>query len=558
MIVLSRLRISVRVLLLGAIPLFFLGLVLVASLGAADAKDRLFYRLYDDHLVILADIMSAQRIVEQSALQEIRKYRTGWASAEGTGQVVQQQLEQAQAHWQAFSGARPPLAEDTELTSYDALDDAFARAISLYQEWIEVAGSDALLVRILNESTINNEVELRIGAFGVLADEFIQNQIVTAAEVRDEAAVLTSRMLFIYLLGGSLLFILVTIAIWAVQRSVSRPLLKLRNLLLRVEQQSDLTLRADEQGDDEIAEAARALNTMIAHFQTLVNDLSYSSGSLSEQAVQLHDVSEEVNAGANRQASQVTQLATAIEQMSAAVKEVADNAASAASSAQQAEELSLSGRRKAAASVQATDILTQQLTGATQVINELQHGTSEISGVLDVIRKISEQTNLLALNAAIEAARAGEAGRGFSVVADEVRALSANTQQATESIHSMIGQLQNLANSAVQSMQMAGQHAGSSAGLVVETDQMFEQIANDVAHIAQVNIQTSTATEQQKMVATTIAENIGALNDDIHQLTHGASRSAQASETLNQLAEELTAGWQVFKTGRVNFTESAI
>lgn len=421
-----------------------------------------------------------------------------------------------------------------------------------------MAGSDALLVRILNESTINNEVELRIGAFGVLADEFIQNQIATAAEVRDEAAVLTSRMLFIYLLGGSLLFILVTIAIWAVQRSVSRPLLKLRNLLLRVEQQSDLTLRADEQGDDEIAEAARALNTMIAHFQTLVNDLSYSSGSLSEQAIQLHDVSEEVNAGANRQASQVTQLATAIEQMSAAVKEVADNAASAASSAQQAEELSLSGRRKAAASVQATDILTQQLTGATQVINELQHGTSEISGVLDVIRKISEQTNLLALNAAIEAARAGEAGRGFSVVADEVRALSANTQQATESIHLMIGQLQNLANSAVQSMQMAGQHAGSSAGLVVETDQMFEQIANDVAHIAQVNIQTSTATEQQKMVATTIAENIGALNDDIHQLTHGASRSAQASETLNQLAEELTAGWQVFKTGRVNFTESAI
>lgn len=115
MIVLSRLRISVRVLLLGAIPLFFLGLVLVASLGAADAKDRLFYRLYDDHLVILADIMSAQRIVEQSALQEIRKYRTGWASAEGTGQVVQQQLEQAQAHWQAFSGARPRLPKTPNL-----------------------------------------------------------------------------------------------------------------------------------------------------------------------------------------------------------------------------------------------------------------------------------------------------------------------------------------------------------------------------------------------------------------------------------------------------------
>lgn len=548
--VLSRLQISVRVLLLGMIPLFFLGLVLVASLAVADAKDKLFYRLYDDHLAILADVMSAQRIIEQSALQEIHLYRTGWATPEGAQASVSDYLAQARAHWQRFSAARPALNVDghSQDISYQALDTAFEGALALYEEWIAPAGSDALFARILNESTINNEVDAHIGEFSALTVEFIQNQIATAADVRDEAAVLTSRMLLTYVLGGGLLFVFVAAIIWAVQRSVTAPLIKLRNLLVQVEHNADLTLRADVQGHDEIADAARALNAMIERFQTLVNELSHSSGALSEQAEQLHEVSEEVNAGATRQASQVSQLAVGVEQMNAAVVRVADNAASAATSAQQAEASSLAGRQKAASSVQATAMLTRQLTDATQVINQLQHGAREVFRVLDVIQDISEQTNLLALNAAIEAARAGDAGRGFSVVADEVRSLSANTQQATESIHSIIAQLQELSSKAVGSMQLAEQQADTSAGLVTETDRMFEQIAEDLALIAEVSIRTSKATEQQKLVADTIATNIGALNNDIYQLTEGASRSAQASDVLNRLADQLATGCRVFRT----------
>lgn len=546
---LSRLKISQRVLLLGLIPLCFLTVVLLMSFLAASVKDRLFYRLYDEHLVILSDIMAAQRILQQTALQDIRKYRTGWAAAEGTQQSVQQHLASATQHWQLFSNARPVNSDEN---AYTELDEAFNRVIRLYEEWITFAGTDALLVKILNESTINNEAELRITAFGTLADEFIQNQIAAAAEVRDEAATLTGRMLFAYLAGGSILFIVVSVLIWAVQRSVSEPLLALHNLLLQVEQHSDLTLRANEQGQDEIAEAARALNTMIAHFQKLVNQLGYSSRSLSDQALQLYNVSEEVSAGTSRQAIQATRLTTVIDQMRTAVKEVAENASVAAVTAQQAEQLSLSGRQKAAASVQSTGILTEKLTAATEVINQLQYRTKDISGVLDVIRKISEQTNLLALNAAIEAARAGEAGRGFSVVADEVRMLSANTHQATESIRTMIAQLQNQANTAVESMQQAGNQASNSAELVLQTDKMFTQIADDVAHIAQVNIQISTATEQQHTAAENIAASIMSLNDDINQLTQGADRSSSACEALNQLAEQLSTGWQVFKTGSAN------
>lgn len=544
--VVARLRISVRVLLLGSIPLFFLGLVLIASFGAADAKDRLFFRLYDNHLVILADIMSAQRIIEQEALQDIQRYRTGWASAEGTAEAVQQQLNKAQEYWQAFSVARPALTDDSGDPVYDALDAAFSRAVTLYEEWISPAGADALLVRILNESTVSSEATMYLGGFGALSDDFIQNQITAAAIVRDEATLLTRRMLQTYLIGGSTLFILVAAVIWAVQRSLSQPLLRLRDLLVRVERTSDLNLRADESGHDEVSEAARALNTMMAHFQSLVKELKLSSDSLSKQAEQLHDISCEVDAGASRQASQVIQLATATEQMSNAVKNVAENASSAALVAQYAEQVSTSGREKAVLSVDATQTLTEQLTSANLAIGELQQGTNEISGVLDVIRKIAEQTNLLALNAAIEAARAGDAGRGFSVVADEVRALSANTQQATESIHAMIGQLQSRATIVTQSMQVAAHQAEASSTLVVQTDQMFEQIAQGVTEIAQLNIQISAATEQQQLVAESIAESIGALNGDIEQLTQGAGRSAQASNMLNKLAEQLTSGWKVF------------
>lgn len=541
---LSLLKISQRIFLLGLIPLLLLVLVLVASFWAAQTKDRLFHQLYDQHLAILADIMSAQKIIQQQGLAEVRKYRTGWASAENTRSTVSAQLAQAQQHWQSFSSQRPLLADEE---GYQALDQAFARAVKQYEEWISFAGSDALLARILNESTINSEVELRITAFTDLADAFIQQQIAAAAEVRDQSVSFTSLMVQFYLFGGVLLVMLIAGLILAIQRSVSRPLNQLRTLLLQVAQQSDLTLRAHSSGKDEIAEAAQALNTMLQHFAGLIASFGQSAGTLSEQAAQVFAGSEEVSSGSGRQAEQVTQVATAIEQMSMAIRQVAVNARSAADTAEQAEQFSLDGSQVAATSMATIELLEQRMQQASRVIGQLQQDSAQISSVLDVIRKISEQTNLLALNAAIEAARAGEAGRGFSVVADEVRMLSANTQQATESIRVMINQLQQQANSAVAAMQQAAEQASHSVGQSRQTDQMFQQIAGAVKQIVQLNAEISVATDEQQQVATAIADNITLLNDDIRQLNAGAARSADASEQLNTLAGELSQGCQAFK-----------
>ena len=179
-------------------------------------------------------------------------------------------------------------------------------------------------------------------------------------------------------------------------------------------------------------------------------------------------------------------------------------------------------------------------------MKQLQQESGQISSVLDVIRKISEQTNLLALNAAIEAARAGEAGRGFSVVADEVRTLSANTKQATESIHTMISKLQQQASNAMDAMQDAHGQAESNVQLAQDAGQRFAELAAAVEHIAITNSSISTTTAQQQSVAADIAGSIHLLNDDISQLSNGAERATDASEQLSLLATQLNDDWQQF------------
>lgn len=540
---LSKLSISHRVLLLGVIPLLMLALVLAAAFFSVQQKDKLFNQLYDEHLAILSDVMAVQQILQQSALQDIRKYRTGWASAEATEQAIKQQLALAQQHWHAFVQSRP---QQPDAEYYTELDQAFSKAIKHYEEWISYAGSDALLVRILNESTVNNEIELRITGFTKLGEAFIQQQLAAGATVRDAAERFTAQLVQGVLLAGLLLLGVISLLIWRVQRSVCRPLWALRDLLQSVQQNSDLTLRADVSGSDEVAEAARALNQMISHFEQLVAKLGSSATALSAQATAVFQSSDDVSHSAGKQASQAEQLATAVEQMSVSVQDVARNARAAADAAQQAEQLCGAGRGVAADSAEGISALAQQLNHSARVVQQLQTESGQISGVVEVIRKISEQTNLLALNAAIEAARAGEAGRGFSVVADEVRTLSANTQQATESINKMISQLQQQAANAVETMQQAHQRADASVQLARDAGARFVELASAVEQIAGANLTICAATGQQQVVAEDIASSIHQLNGNISQLSAGAAVAASASEQLTQLASQLNDDWQVF------------
>lgn len=540
------LTIANRVVLLGVIPLALLLLVLLGSFWAASAKDRLFNQLYDEHLVILADVMRPQKILQQQGLTLLQQYRTGWASAEATVQSVTALLTAAEQDWQAFSAKRvAKTAEDEEV--FAQLDKTFAQAIKHYQEWLSYAGTDALLIRILNESTISNEVAMKITPFTEQAEQFIQQQIATAAAVRDGAESFTAQMVQFYSYGGLLLTLLVVFLIWQTRRAVNQPLRGLRDLLLQLEQQADLTLRAEEQGRDEIAEAARALNQMLQRFASLLTQLGASSQLLSSQARHVQQVSEQVNAGAGLQATQADQLSLAVEEMSAAVQQVMSDTQAALNTAAAAQQLCQQGSQVTSRNMQSTELLAQKMLQASGIIDTLQQDSAKISGVLEVIGKISEQTNLLALNAAIEAARAGEAGRGFSVVADEVRTLSGNTKAATESIRQMISTLQAQANHAVAAIAQATEQADSSVEHARSTEQVFRDIAKEVTQLAAFNQQISQATAEQQQVTDRFIHGISELHSASQQLHDGAASSAEASEQLSTVAAQLNAGWQQFR-----------
>src|SRR5690606_32764925 len=248
-----------------------------------------------------------------------------------------------------------------------------------YQEWISYAGSDALLVRILNESTVNNEIELRITGFAKLAEAFIQQQLAAGAQVRDEAAHFTAQLVQAYLAAGVILLVLISLLVWRVQRSVCRPLWALRDKLKQVQHSSDLSLRADSSGSDEIAEAAQALNQMISHFEQLVGRLGNSATALSEQAESVFQSSDDVSQGAGRQAEQADQLAAAVEQMTATVHEVAANAREATGAATQAEQLCDAGRTVASDSAEGITALAQQLSHSAKVVSQLQQESGQIS-----------------------------------------------------------------------------------------------------------------------------------------------------------------------------------
>ncbi|MEN3157534.1 methyl-accepting chemotaxis protein [Alkalimonas sp. NCh-2] len=364
----SSLKIRTRMLLLGGIPLVFIVLLLLSSFWVASTKDRYFHQLYDEHLAILTDVMGAQQLLQQSALAPIRQYRTGWASAEATEQLVQSYLAQAEQHWQAFERMRPASAEE----GYTELDHGFAAAMAKYREWLSPAGTDALLVRILNESTVNNEIVQHINGFGALVDAFVQQQIAAAALVRDDADLLTARLSLAYLLGGAVLLLLMSLFIWAIQGSIRKPLDGLSQLLRQIAASSDLRLRAPEQGQDEISRAAKALNTMLSHMQQLIQGLSQGSEQLNNQALQVQRSSSHIQAGTQAQASQADTLATAVEQMSMAIRQVAELARSGADKASQAGALSDTGQEVVQHSMQTIQQLASQVNQGSEVVLKLQ------------------------------------------------------------------------------------------------------------------------------------------------------------------------------------------
>ncbi|WP_414058557.1 methyl-accepting chemotaxis protein [Pseudomonas sp. HR96] len=310
---------------------------------------------------------------------------------------------------------------------------------------------------------------------------------------------------------------------------------------------NDFSHSIDQRGRDEPARLLAALALMQQNLRRTLGELGDSSNQLASTSEEMTAVTEDAMRGIQRQNDEINQAATAINQMSAAVEEVARNAALASTAARDSSQSAEHGSQRVQETVQVITELHTAVGVTADEIDGLAVQVQGISGVLDVIRGIAEQTNLLALNAAIEAARAGEAGRGFAVVADEVRALAHRTQQSTAEIEKMISSIQGGASKAVSAMGTSSERARASLDVAAAAGQALAEITAAIVQINERNTSIATATEQQAQVAREVDRNLTSIRDLSTQTAAGAHQTSAASGELSQLAVGLNQVVMRFK-----------
>ncbi|MBI2382433.1 MAG: methyl-accepting chemotaxis protein [Gammaproteobacteria bacterium] len=348
-------------------------------------------------------------------------------------------------------------------------------------------------------------------------------------------------------LGAALMALLMFLA-WLVASSITGNVGEVVHSLRDIAQgEGDLTLRLVKRNEDELGELVHWFNTFVAKLQGIIQQLVHDVLPLSELAKNLSELVREADHNIRLQQTASTEVKQAVQQMSDSVEAAAQSATEAAQSARSADDAAKQGQGIVNETVRSIEALAGRVDSAAEVIQRLEQDSEKVGVVLDVIKSIADQTNLLALNAAIEAARAGEAGRGFAVVADEVRTLASRTQQSTQEIHAIIDQLQGGAASAVSAMAAGKHQAEDSVDKAARAGRRLDTITQTVTTISRMNEQIARATEQQQRVSHSIVEHANGISEQAKNTATSSQRMAEVSTRMAALAVSLEKLARQFK-----------
>ncbi|MDU8429409.1 methyl-accepting chemotaxis protein [Pseudomonas syringae pv. actinidifoliorum] len=415
------------------------------------------------------------------------------------------------------------------------LNDVMQQPGSLEVARLQHLGFDTPLGDALNIKPEDwfNLATVRIDMMAQVEAELGQTVVSLASNARSAAES------SLYIAVGTVILMLVVV-LWlasVIIRNIKIAVVDVNRTLIALSTR-DLTARTRYTGKDEFGEISRNLDNMAQQISEVIGEIGSATAQVATAAEQSSAVALQTSQNVAQQRLGTDQMATAISQMSATVKDVARSTTDAAAMSQRVNISTVQGKAEIENTISLIQGLSLQAEQTSQIIGELKGESNAISSVLDVIRGVADQTNLLALNAAIEAARAGEQGRGFAVVADEVRNLAKKTQESTVSIQNMIANLQSGSERAATSMQETLGKAQAGASNVVRAGELLEEIAEGIASISDRNIQVASAAEEQSLVAEEIHRNVNDINALVIQVSAGAEQTAVTSRELARLAEQ--------------------
>ncbi|PBP63148.1 methyl-accepting chemotaxis protein [Pseudomonas syringae] len=462
------------------------------------------------------------------------------ATAEKMRQSINGELERAQKVYAIYRAT--PLEDDERAAGdqYDALMPAYMSASQNIFD-LQQAGKLEDARNRLN-ALAEGEFNKARGYLQIMIDSN-KRQIKEGAEAADR---LQSTSVFMLTAGIVIAFVVAIMLGILITRMITGPLRSAIEVAQRIAS-GDLTQSVSSTRGDEAGHLLNAIGTMQGNLKRTIQEISSASDQLASAAEELGAVTEESTRGLTRQNDEIQQAATAVNEMTAAVEEVARNAVSTSEESKTLATDAANGRGQVDNTVKGIGTMVSEITESTGSVTTLAGHVRDISKVLEVIRSIAEQTNLLALNAAIEAARAGEQGRGFAVVADEVRALAHRTQASTVEIEGMIGTVQSGADGAVAAMSKSLATATNTQELAQRAGSALEKITSGVGMINERNMVIASASEEQAQVAREVDRNLVNIQELSAQSAAGANQTSASSQELSRLATSFNTMVAQFK-----------